>query len=147
MLAAGISHYHPDPTLAEPYSKVCPLSGAKRTWAGAVQMSAFGPKRTLASARTCPVSEVRRTSQNACLVAGGPLRFLFTVHLQNIDFDGPEYRGPRSESAQNAATPLIGGWTITEERMKAAAIAVLSLLIVLPAQAGQRHRQSVSPVP
>jgi hypothetical protein len=31
--------------------------------------------------------------------------------------------------------------------MKAAAIAVLSLLIVLPAQAGQRHRQSVSPVP
>jgi len=31
--------------------------------------------------------------------------------------------------------------------MKAAAIAILSLLIVLPAQAGQRHRQNVSPVP
>src|SRR5262245_39143309 len=29
--------------------------------------------------------------------------------------------------------------------MKAAAIAVLCLLIVLPAQAGQRHRQSASP--
>ena len=24
----------------------CPLSGVKRTWAGAVQMSAFDPKRT-----------------------------------------------------------------------------------------------------
>jgi hypothetical protein len=31
--------------------------------------------------------------------------------------------------------------------MKAVAIAVLSLLVVLPAQAGQRHRQSVSAIP
>jgi hypothetical protein len=26
----------------------CPLSGVKRTWVGALQMSAFDPKRTLA---------------------------------------------------------------------------------------------------
>jgi len=58
----------------------------------------------------------------------------------------PEYRGSTVDSSENVEDRFAAVVYLEEESMKVATLAALSVLITLPAEAGQRHRQNnVSP--
>src|SRR5262249_1179469 len=58
----------------------CPLSGVKRTWAGALQMSAFDPKRTTKFALRRANMSRRYPRKEGTAVGGGSARLIDFRH-------------------------------------------------------------------
>jgi hypothetical protein len=75
--------------------------------------------------------------------AAPALRFFLTVNLKLR----PGYRASKGDSSENAAEDCFVTESTWEKSMKVAALAALSVLIALPADAGQHQRQNnISPL-
>ena len=81
----------------------CPLSGVKRTWASALQMSAFDPKRTWSLATWPLPTHTSHAAPNRCSVLGADLAALICITIETCRFGA---RNNRARPVQHGGDEL-----------------------------------------